>query len=250
MNDSRPNIVLITTDQQRADSLSCYGSMFTHTPHLDRLAREGIRFDRAYCANSVCTPARASLFSGRYVSRHGVWNVGMNVPDDARLLSHHLAAAGYATHYVGKAHFQAYGGTAEQSAEARRDNPRYPAFQGPYDGFESIELALGHTTLGLLGHYGEWVRSQVSAEEFASFGHATRLSSAPFGCEAYRLDDAASLSQQCLDCRPGHPVSPAATWRQAVPAGRRLSGSASSALRANRVRRLSGPGTDSPTVVC
>ncbi len=81
----RPNILLITTDQQRSDSLSCYGSEFTGTPNLDRLADEGVLCERAYCVNPVCTPARASMLSGRYVSRHGGWNVGMSVPDDEPL---------------------------------------------------------------------------------------------------------------------------------------------------------------------
>ena len=60
MNSQHPNILIITTDQQRTDSLSCYGSTFTDTPHLDRLASEGICLERAYCTNPVCTPARAS----------------------------------------------------------------------------------------------------------------------------------------------------------------------------------------------
>ena len=55
---AKPNILLITTDQQRVDSLSCYGSDFVSTPNIDRLAEEGVRCDRAYCPNPVCTPAR------------------------------------------------------------------------------------------------------------------------------------------------------------------------------------------------
>ena len=185
MNRQQPNILIITTDQQRTDSLSCYGSTFTDTPHLDRLAAEGVCFERAYCANPVCTPARASIFSGRYVSRHGAWNVGMNVPADEPMLSHGLAEIGYRTHYIGKAHFQPFGAPASQSVEARGDTTRYPAFQGPYYGFETVELALGHATYGIAGHYGEWVRSHVSEETFARYSKATRLGESGFGGEAY-----------------------------------------------------------------
>ncbi len=185
MNTQQPNILMIITDQQRTDSLSCYGATFTNTPHLDRFASEGVCFERAYCANPVCTPARASLFSGRHVSRHGAWNVGVSVPEDEPMLSHRLAEVGYRTHYIGKAHFQPFGASAAQSIETLRDTTRYPAFQGPYYGFEVVELALGHATYGVAGHYGEWVRSQVFQETFDSYSKATRLSERGFGGEAY-----------------------------------------------------------------
>ena len=139
----RPNILLVTTDQQRTDSLSCYGSTFTDTPHLDRLAQQGVRFDRAYCTNPVCTPSRASIFTGLYPSRHGAWNVGVNVPEQP-LLSHRLAEVGYTTGYVGKAHLQAFFGTPAQSAESAGANARYPDWYGPYYGFETAELAIMH----------------------------------------------------------------------------------------------------------
>jgi len=104
----RPNIIVITTDQQRTDTLSCYGSTFTSTPNIDRLASEGVLFERGYCCNPVCAPSRASLFTGKNVSRHGVWNCGINLPTDEILVSHRLQQSGYKTHYVGKAHFQTW----------------------------------------------------------------------------------------------------------------------------------------------
>ena len=61
MPDKGPNILLITTDQQRTDSLSCYGAAHTHTPNLDRLGAEGAVCERAYCVNPVCTPALRTL---------------------------------------------------------------------------------------------------------------------------------------------------------------------------------------------
>ena len=188
MNTQRPNILIITTDQQRTDSLSCYGSTFTDTPHLDSLASEGICLERAYCTNPVCTPARASIFTGKYVSRHGAWNVGMNVPEDEPMLSHRLAVVGYRTHYIGKAHFQPFGASPEQSMETRSNTDRYPEFRGPYYGFETVELALGHATYGVAGHYGEWVKSQVSEEEYASYSKARRLSKTGFGGGAHDWD--------------------------------------------------------------
>lgn len=188
MKTQPPNILIITTDQQRTDSLSCYGSTFTDTPHLDQLAVEGVCLERAYCTNPVCTPARASIFTGKYVSRHGAWNVGMNVPDDEPMISHQLRDVGYRTHYIGKAHFQPFGASPEQSIETRNNNNQYPDFCGPYYGFETIELALGHATYGIAGHYGEWVKTQVTEETFESYSKARRLSQTGFGGGAHDWD--------------------------------------------------------------
>ena len=58
---AQPNIVIIMTDQQRFDSLGCYGADFAHTPRLDRLASEGVRFEHCYVNNPICTPSRASI---------------------------------------------------------------------------------------------------------------------------------------------------------------------------------------------
>lgn len=185
MNNPRPNILLILTDQQRFDTLSCYGSSFTSTPAIDRLAATGVRFDRAYTTNAICAPSRTSLFSGLQVSRHGVWSTGVNVPTDLPLLSHHLGQAGYRTHYIGKTHFQAYMLGADRSLESIYEWPSvYPQFSGPYYGFDSLETALGHTTFGLAGHYGAWVRSQVTEDEFVSFCRATSRSTFDFCCDA------------------------------------------------------------------
>lgn len=183
-----PNVIIITTDQQRTDSLSCYGSSFTDTPYIDKLAAEGVCLERAYCTNPVCTPARASIFTGKYVSRHGAWNVGMNVPEDEPMISHRLADVGYRTHYIGKAHFQPFGASPEKSLENRNNTDRYPDFRGPYYGFETIELALGHATYGIAGHYGEWVKTQVSEETFESYSKARRLSQTGFGGGAHDWD--------------------------------------------------------------
>lgn len=190
-----PNIIIVTTDQQRCDSLSCYGSSFTSTPHLDRLASEGITFDRAYCTNPVCTPSRASIFTGKMVSGHGAWNVGTALPLDTITIGHRLGAAGYRTHYIGKAHFQPFGlwpSTLEDDAlrmESRECwEEKYPQFNGPYYGFDTVELALGHTLFGLAGHYGVWVRDQVSAEKFAGYRSGTARGGYGFGCEAVDWD--------------------------------------------------------------
>ena len=60
------NVILFLTDQQRKDSIGAYGNSVVQTPNLDRLAAEGVRFERAYCQNPFCRPSRASILTGLY----------------------------------------------------------------------------------------------------------------------------------------------------------------------------------------
>ena len=71
----KKNVVLITSDQQHFDTLGVLNSEI-HTPNLDRLANEGMLFNRAYCPNPTCTPTRASIITGKYPSQHGAWTLG------------------------------------------------------------------------------------------------------------------------------------------------------------------------------
>ncbi len=106
----RPNVLLIITDQQRADMLSCAGNPYLKTPALDRLAASGVRFGRAYCANPVCLPSRFSMMTGVLPSRIAVEKNDDGATHDAppELLAHSLGrvfrAAGYETVYGGKTH--------------------------------------------------------------------------------------------------------------------------------------------------
>ena len=103
------NILYIMTDQQRYDSLSCVARSICRTPRLDRLAAEGVRFDRAYSVCALCSPARASMLTGRYPHNHRMWNnqdmmqwAVRDLPDEERLISQDLTEAGYNCGYVGK----------------------------------------------------------------------------------------------------------------------------------------------------
>ncbi|MBD3422707.1 MAG: sulfatase-like hydrolase/transferase [Chitinivibrionales bacterium] len=193
----RPNIIIVTSDQQRKDTLGCYGARYADTPNLDRLAENGIVCERAYCTNPVCSPSRVSLFTGQSVGRHGCWNIGVNTPQDTVTIAHRLRNAGYRSHYIGKIHFQAWHSPPEHSREhcwhivpGSKPNPRppQPLFSGPYYGFETIEWASGHTRMGLTGHYGEWVRGQVDEQQFASFARLHKITGASFGAEACDWD--------------------------------------------------------------
>ena len=106
---SVPNIILIMTDDQGYQDLGCYGSPNIQTPHLDQLAREGMRFTDFYSGNSVCSPSRAALLTGCYPTR--VHIPGVLFPKDTIglhpneiTLAEMLKSAGYATTCIGKWH--------------------------------------------------------------------------------------------------------------------------------------------------
>jgi arylsulfatase A-like enzyme len=117
MAPTRPNVLVLMVDQQRRDTLGCYGgfgSRVCRTPRLDGLAGGGVRFDRAYTAAPLCSPARASLQTGQWPTHHGLlFNSGSQdlevfrsgrIPEGAPALGRALRDAGYHTAYFGKWH--------------------------------------------------------------------------------------------------------------------------------------------------
>jgi len=100
----RPNILIIYPDQMRADAMSCAGNPVIRTPHIDRLALEGVRFTQAYTAFPLCCPFRASLFTGRYPHASGMRANHYPIPLNQDFLPQILRDHGYQTGYVGKWH--------------------------------------------------------------------------------------------------------------------------------------------------
>lgn len=107
---SRPNVVLIVTDNQSPWTLGCYGNREIRTPNIDRLAAEGVRFDRSFACNAVCSPTRASYLTGLMPSQHGVHSyLGSNPEADYtlrefRTLPKIMHDAGYTCGLSGKWH--------------------------------------------------------------------------------------------------------------------------------------------------
>ncbi len=122
----RPNILLIFTDQQRADTIHAAGNPVIKTPNLDRLFREGTLFSSCYTPSPVCVPARCSLIHGQYPHNTGCADNGHPMPEDRPSFMKVLSETGYRTHGIGKMHFnpdsQALRGfqSREYQAELRR----------------------------------------------------------------------------------------------------------------------------------
>ena len=96
------NILFIMCDQLRADYLSCYGHPHLKTPNIDVLAAHGVRFNRAYCQAPLCGPSRASFYTGRYMSSHGVMANADPLKMGELTLGDYLRAAGMTAVVVGK----------------------------------------------------------------------------------------------------------------------------------------------------
>ncbi|MHC5034265.1 MAG: sulfatase-like hydrolase/transferase, partial [Planctomycetota bacterium] len=164
MNDLRPNILLITSDQQHWNTLGCVNPE-VKTPNLDRLAAQGTMFTRAYTVNPTCTPARASMITGKYPSQHGAWALGTKLPETEHTIGEDFAAAGYRTALIGKAHFQPLKGTDEfpslEAYPALQDLEFWRKFHGPFYGFEHVELARNHADEAHVGqHYAIWMEDK------------------------------------------------------------------------------------------
>jgi arylsulfatase A len=150
--EQRPNVILILADDLGWTDLACYGSELHETPHLDRLAQQGMRFTQNYSACTVCSPTRAALLTGKYPARLHItdWipgampdNPKLLVPDWTKYLPHSettlaecFQSAGYATANIGKWHL----GTDEYYPEkhgfvlniAGTDKPQPPSYFAPW----------------------------------------------------------------------------------------------------------------------
>ncbi len=106
----RPNIVFVLSDQQRWDTLGCYGQRMEVTPNLDRLAREGVVFENAFTCQPVCGPARSCLQTGKYATEVGCYRNGISLAPGEGRLAPSLSEAGYEVGYIGKWHLGSDGG--------------------------------------------------------------------------------------------------------------------------------------------
>ncbi|NLD71808.1 MAG: sulfatase-like hydrolase/transferase [Chloroflexi bacterium] len=215
-----PNILVIHTDQHRADCLGAYGNLHIQTPHLDALALDSVRYDHCFCPYPVCTPSRYSLISGLYVHEHrGRTNHSTMLPGTATFPAL-LADAGYRTRAVGKMHY----------------TPTY------YDvGFQEMTLAEQDGVGRWDDDYHRWLREQglVDANDLEDQRREYRERARPEYWETYGAmpsnlpEEAHSttwIAQRALDAvadwgpegnllmvgfvKPHHPFDPPASWAQ------------------------------------
>jgi len=141
----RPNVILISTDQQRGD---CIGqdTRGVQTPNIDRIGKTGTRFSKCITPHPMCQPARASILTGKLPYSHGVRDNGRNLDErfGAEGRGGIFSKAGYQTHFIGKAHLATHE-TFEPTgrAECYHSTADYPeSWDGPYFGFDHVQMML------------------------------------------------------------------------------------------------------------
>ncbi|OAB47930.1 sulfatase family protein [Paenibacillus antarcticus] len=151
---NKTHIWLITTDQMRADAIGTENNTI-RTPVLDKLAAEGTVMANAYCASPVCTPSRASIFTGRYPHVHGAWNIGVSLDENEITLGDYLKQEDYRTVGVGKMHFRPQCKTdfsSEPEDVAIRDRGREK--DNTYYGLDEHHISEDN----VMGEYLDWLR--------------------------------------------------------------------------------------------
>ena len=106
---SRPNILYIMSDDHTTQAFGVYGSRLASlnpTPHIDQLAREGARFNKVFCNNSICTPSRASIITGQYPQTNGVLDLMGRIAPERQYLPMEMRKVGYETAIIGKWHLK------------------------------------------------------------------------------------------------------------------------------------------------
>lgn len=177
---ARPNLLLITTDQHNAEIMGCAGNPVVQTPHLDRLAAEGVVFDAAYTPCPYCTPARTSIFTGLYGRHHGfMHNINLRedrpdpadwtgLPAETPTFPALLAEQGYATALFGKLHTEQAGGGrfGLQTVRLAEGKGQFVPYGSGPDDYRQYLRARGYPDAA----WRTWEHPQYRAE-----GHVTSL---------------------------------------------------------------------------
>lgn len=143
----KPNIIFFFVDQQRWDTLGCYGQKLNITPNLDKLAQNGVRFENAFTCQPVCGPARACVQTGKYATEIGCYKNDIALPLDEKTIASYFTDDGYEVGYVGKWHLASQGWKNNYGKK-----PIPPERRGGYNGYYRASDILEFTSHGYDGY--------------------------------------------------------------------------------------------------
>lgn len=169
---SSPNLVFVMSDDHAAHAISAYGSVVNRTPHIDRIAEEGVRLDKVYCTNSICTPSRASILTGTYSHINGACSIYSELDYRVPTYAQILQAKGYQTAIFGKWHL----GVTEQANPRGFDAWRIFPGQGAYVdpvmyGPEGEEVVEGYASNIVTDLSLEWLDARDDDRPFCLMVH-------------------------------------------------------------------------------
>ncbi|HEX5654348.1 MAG TPA: sulfatase [Chitinophagaceae bacterium] len=165
----RPNIIYLMSDDHDNDAISAYNKQFIQTPNIDRLAKEGMRFTKAFVGNSICSPARATLLTGQHSHKNGVKDNRTRFDSSKTTIAHLLSKAGYQTALIGKWHLHSY--------PAGFDYWKILPGMGQY--FDTRMITMNGDTITEKGYSADvltdnainWLSSRNKSKPFALFFH-------------------------------------------------------------------------------
>jgi len=190
-NTARPNVLWICTDQQRWDTIGRLGNPHIHTPTLDGLAADGTAFHRAYTQSTICTPARASMLTGRYPASHGVYRNGNVVfPPHEVLVTRLLADAGYDCGLVGKLHLSA------AKEYERRPDDGYRVFHWNHHPTPDVARGSG---------YEDWLRHEKKVDPLELFSQGHGFCGPGVPAELHQTTWCAEMAMRFIDERRNCP---------------------------------------------
>ena len=160
--DNRPNILFIFSDDHAYQAISAYGSQVNKTPNLDRIANEGMRFDRCFVTNSICGPSRAVVLTGKYSHLNGFVRNGNTFNGNQQTASKLLQAAGYQTAVIGKWHLRSTPVGFDYYHVLQGQGPYYnPAMKTP----RGIVNHVGYTTDIITDETLKWLKEERDSDK-------------------------------------------------------------------------------------
>jgi arylsulfatase A-like enzyme len=230
----RPNVLFVLCDDLRPDALGCYGSKHVKTPHIDRLAKEGVLFKNTFCTTSLCSPSRASILSGLYAHAHGVTNNFTEYPATMPSFPGLLRDAGYATGYFGKYHM------GEENDDPRPGFDMFITHKGQGKYFDTEWNIHGKERKVIPGYYTtvvtdmalDWLKQQSGDKPWCAFigqkaphsfytpepkyEHSFDDVRVPYPATAFQLEDKPAWIKQRLHTWHGI-YGPLFEWRKKFP---------------------------------
>ena len=152
-NAARPNIVIIYADDHAQHAISAYGSRINQTPHIDGLARDGMKFTQSFVANSICGPSRATLLTGLHSHANGQIGNRSQFRDELPTFAKSLQASGYATAVIGKWHISTPPNGFDYWALKRGS-----FYNADFDTKTGLEKSEGHVTDTITERSIDWMR--------------------------------------------------------------------------------------------